>query len=250
MPVEPKLAATVIVLRERVPDSESDDDCEFEVLMAKRHKNARFMSEHYVFPGGSVDEQDLANESKARLIGLENNVVNSLKEICVDPSILWIIAIRELFEETGILIATNERGKSIENIEKNAKKIYRHQKKLQKKKKTMTDILTKEKLYYAANKLKYFGRLITPALSPIRFDTQFFMCKLPPKQKINLFKDELKDALWGTPQKLLDLYKNHQIKIIFPQFSTLNRLKKFKTIQEAFFNSKSAFKITRIDDIL
>jgi len=78
MPVEPKLAATVIVLRERVPDSESDDDCEFEVLMAKRHKNARFMSEHYVFPGGSVDEQDLANESKARLIGLENNIVNSL----------------------------------------------------------------------------------------------------------------------------------------------------------------------------
>lgn len=250
MAVEPKLAATVILLRERVPDLESDDDCEFEVLMAKRHENARFMSDHYVFPGGGVDEQDLTNESKARLIGLDDNVVKNLKEICTDPSILWIIAIRELFEETGILIATHETGNSIEKIEKNTKKIHRYQKKLQKKRKTMTDVLTKEKLYYAANKLKYFGRLITPALSPIRFDTQFFLCKLPQKQKINLFNDELIEALWGTPRKILDLFINNQIKIIFPQFSTLNRLKKFKTMQEAFFNSKSAFRITRLDDIL
>jgi len=46
MPVEPKLAATVILLRERTLDLESDDDCKFEVFMAKRHENARFMSEH------------------------------------------------------------------------------------------------------------------------------------------------------------------------------------------------------------
>lgn len=111
----------------------------------------------------------------------------------------------------------------------------------------MTNILTKENLYYAANNLKYFGRLITPKLSPIRFDTQFFLCKLPQKQKINLFNDELTEGLWGSPRGLLELYRKRQIKIIFPQYSTLNRLKKFKTIQEALYNSKDVFRSIRLN---
>jgi 8-oxo-dGTP pyrophosphatase MutT (NUDIX family) len=237
MPVEPKLAATVILLRERGSDLESDDDCEFEVFMAKRHKNARFMSEHHVFPGGSLDEQDLTKESRARIIGLDTNVINNLKEICDDPSNLWIIAIRELFEEVGILIATNKAGNPIGIIEDKTKKLKKYQKKLQKKRIAMTDVLTKENLYYAGNNLKYFGRLVTPAISPIRFDTQFFLCKFPKYQNIHLFSDELTESLWGSPKQLLEQYKKRQIRLIFPQYSTLQRLQKFKTIQEVLDNS-------------
>ena len=207
MPVEPKLAATVILLRERIPDLESNDDCEFEAFMVKRHKNARFMSEHHVFPGGGIDKQDLTKESRIRLIGRGDNVLNNLKEVCEDPSILWIIAIRELFEEAGILIATNEEGNSIGKIEENTKKLKKYQNNLQKKRKTMTHVLTKENLYYAANNLKYFGRFITPELSPIRFDTQFFLCKFPHNQNINLFYDELTEGLWGSPRQLLKKFK-------------------------------------------
>ena len=174
MPVEPKLAATVILLRERTPDLESDDDCEFEVFMAKRHENARFMSEHHVFPGGSIDEQDSTKESRTRLIDINENIINNLKEICNDPSNLWIIATRELFEEAGILIATNKSGHSIGKIEKKPKKLKKYQKKLQKKRTTMTDILNKENLYYSASNFKYFGRFITCLLytSPSPRDRQ------------------------------------------------------------------------------
>ena len=248
MPVEPILAATVILLRDRVSELESKDNCEFEVFMAKRHENARFMGEHHVFPGGGIDVQDVTKESRARLVGVDKNIVDNLKEICEDPSNLWIIAIRELFEETGILIATRERGTPIEINEENIKKFKGHQEDLQNKRETMTNILTKENLYYAANNLKYFGRLITPKLSPIRFDTQFFLCKLPQKQKINLFNDELTEGLWGSPRQILKSYKKSQIKIIFPQYSNLNRLKKFKTIQEALDNSKDVFRSIRLND--
>lgn len=248
MPVEPKLAATVILLRERTPDLESEDDCEFEVFMAKRHENARFMSEHHVFPGGSIDEQDLTKESRARLVGIDENVINNLKEICDDPSNLWIIAIRELFEEAGILIATNKTGNPIGKIEDKTKKLRKYQRNLQNNRITMTDVLTKESLYYAANNLKYFGRLVTPALSHIRFDTQFFLCKLPKKQNINLFSDELTEGLWGSPKQLLKHYKKREIKLIFPQYSTLQRLKEFKTIQEAFDNSKNISVHNRLND--
>jgi len=248
MPVEPKIAATVVLLRERLPDSDSDDDCEFEVFMGKRHKNARFMSEHHVFPGGGLDEQDLTKESRSRLVGINENVINNLKDICEDPANLWIIAIRELFEETGILIATAKTQDSLGIIEEKSKKLKKYQKSLQKKRKTMTSVLVKENLYYNASNLQYFGRLITPKLSPIRFDTQFFLCKFPQKQNINLFSDELTEGLWGSPKQLLERYKKQQIKLIFPQYSTLQRLNKFKSIQEVFENSKEVSSRNRLND--
>ncbi|MHA2181585.1 MAG: NUDIX hydrolase [Promethearchaeota archaeon] len=249
MPVEPKIASTVILLRERVPDLDTEDDCEFEIFMAKRHENARFMSEHHVFPGGSIEEQDLTKESRARLVGIEEDVLDNLKEVCDDPSNLWVVAIRELFEEAGILIATNKTGKSLGKIEDKPKKIKKYQKKLQKKRTTMTNVLTKENLYYSASDLRYFGRLITPKLSPIRYDTQFFICKFPKNQNINLFSDELTESQWGSPKQLLDQFKNRQIKLIFPQYSTLQRLQKFRTLQEVFDKSKDVSCHNRLNEI-
>ncbi|MHA1914834.1 MAG: NUDIX hydrolase [Promethearchaeota archaeon] len=248
MPIEPKIASTVVLLRNRVPDSDSEDNCEFEVFMAKRHQNARFMSEHHVFPGGGIDDQDLTEESRARLIGIDNSVIDNLKDVCEDPANLWIIAIRELFEETGILIATNETGSFTEKIQGRRKKFKKYQRGLQKKRKTMTGVLTKEDLFYAADNLRYFGRLITPPMSPIRFDTQFFICKFPQNQSINLFKDELTESLWGSPKQLLTSYKKREIKLIFPQYSTLQRLSKFKTVQEVFDSAKKVSSHNRLNN--
>ncbi len=248
MSVEPKIAATVVLLRERVPDSESDDDCEFEVFMVKRHENTRFMSGHHVFPGGGLESQDMTQESRARTIGPDKAILNTVKEVCNEPSDLWIIAIRELFEETGILIATKDKEHLIEINEEDGTKFKKYQEQLQSDRETMTNILTNENLYYAANHLKYFGRLITPKISPIRFDTQFFLCKFPQNQNINLFRDEITEELWGTPRFLLKLFRKKKIKIIFPQYSTLKRLRKFKTMHDAFSNSKNGFKIVQVED--
>ncbi|MFW9829150.1 MAG: hypothetical protein ACFFEY_16360 [Candidatus Thorarchaeota archaeon] len=248
MPVEPKIAATVVLLRERETDSESDDNCKFEVFMVKRHKNARFMGEHHVFPGGGIEAQDLTLKSRARIIGPDKEILNTIKEVCEEPFIPWIIAIRELFEETGILIATKDGDDIIEINKDNCVKFKNYQEDLQKDRVTMTCILTKENLYYAANYLKYFGRLITPKISPIRFDTQFFLCKFPQNQKINLFGDELTEGLWGSPKELLRLFRKNKIQIIFPQYTTLKRLKKFKRIQDVFSNSKNGFKIVQVED--
>jgi len=248
MPVEPKIAATVVLLRERLPDLESEDNCEFEVFMVKRHEKARFMSAHHVFPGGGIEAQDMTIESRARIIGPDKRVLGIVKEVCDEPSDLWIIAIRELFEETGIIIATKDREHLIKITQENCTKFKNYQVKLQKDQETMTGILKKESLYYAANYLKYFGRLITPKSSPIRFDTQFFLCKFPQNQNINLFRDEVTEGLWGSPRFFLELFRKKKIKLIFPQYITLNRLKRFKTIQEAFSNSRNGFKMVQVKD--
>ena len=246
MPAEPKLAATVILLRERNQKLEGSDNCEFEVFMAKRNGNSRFLSDHHVFPGGGIENQDISKESRERVSGLDENFLKNYIGICEDPSCLWIIVIRELFEETGVLIATEESGSLITLNDDNIENFRRYQESLQEKRDIMTDILAKEKLYYAADNLKYFGRLITPELSPIRFDTHFFLCKLPQNQKINLYNAELQEGLWRSPRQLLELYKKKQIKMIFPQYSALRRLRKFRTVQEAFNNSKSIFRKIRL----
>jgi hypothetical protein len=140
------------------------------------------------------------------------------------------------------LIATKENGAIIATNDESIKIYKQYQKDLQHKRKTMTEILIKENLYYACNYLKYFGRLVTPALSPIRFDTQFFLCKLPPKQNMDLFSEELVEGSWASPRQMLELHRKNKIKIIYPQYTTLRRLIKFTTIQEAFDNSKNMFR--------
>lgn len=248
MPVKPKLAATVILLRERVPEIKSKDTCKFEVFMAQRHASNKFLGGFHVFPGGAIEEQDITKESRSRISGLDKDLLNKLKEICDNPSSLWIIAIRELFEETGILIAKNRSDDSLISVNngENIAKFNKYQEDLQDNRIHMTKILLKENLYYAAPKLKYFGRLITPALSPIRFDTQFFLCELPPTQRINLFNDELIDGLWASPRELIKLNRKNQIQMIMPQHIALRRLTKFETIQEAFTNAKNAFRNTSL----
>ncbi|MHA1727534.1 MAG: NUDIX hydrolase [Promethearchaeota archaeon] len=246
MYVEPKIAATVVLLRERISNLEYDDDCKFEVFMGKRHENARFLSEHHVFPGGRIEAQDMFQESRARVIGFDKEILDNIRDVCEEPSDLWVIAIRELFEETGILIAMREKGCLFEINGKNLKRFKKYQENLQNDRETMTGILIKENLYYATNYLKYFGRLITPKESPIRFDTQFFLCKFPQNQNLNLFRDELTEGSWCTPRHFIELYQKKEIKIIFPQYATLNRLKRFKTIQDAFSNSKTGFEMAQV----
>lgn len=86
-------------MREREQELESSDNCEFEVFMAKRHLNNKFLGEHHVFPGGGIDEKDISKESRARISGLDKNFLKNYTRICKDPPCLWIIAIRGLFEE-------------------------------------------------------------------------------------------------------------------------------------------------------
>jgi 8-oxo-dGTP pyrophosphatase MutT (NUDIX family) len=237
-PTKPKLAATVILLRQKAPNLDSQEDCEFEVFMGKRNSNTRFMSNHHVFPGGAIDTQDLTDSSKKRIIGFDHSLNDNLKIVHKYPPVLWVVAIRELFEETGIILARAVEKEPNKLFEKGEKKLLHYQRQLQRKEITMTDILVNENLYYDASNLKYFGRFITPKASSIRFDTQFFLCEYPQNQKINLFKDELTEGVWGTPQQLIKRYNKKEIKIVFPQYSNLKRLSEFRTIPEAFNCSK------------
>lgn len=161
----------------------------------------------------------------------DGKTVLKKKEIALG---FWVAAIRELFEEIGILLAYQDNkliqissNQIIENFQK-----YRE--KLVKKEISMLEIMEGEGLLYAIDQLHYFRHFITPPVSPIRFDARFFFTKLPEmqKQQIKLYSGEIAEFKWLTPKESLRKYRKGEIKIIAPQYFCLKELMNNINIQE------------------
>ncbi|NHI91025.1 MAG: hypothetical protein EAX96_00895 [Candidatus Lokiarchaeota archaeon] len=224
-PVKPKLAASVILLRNIPPNSE--------ILMIKRHKNMKFLGGFHAFPGGKMEfddqvlndinyfENNFSNESR-RFFQIENKDIET-KLIHA----LYITAIRELFEEVGVLLVTNEEDQLI-NLEiiNNLNKIIELRKKLLTKESKFSQILNDNKLKPIYHHLKPFKHFITPEISPIRYDTYFFTLKMPQNQKVLSLSKEIEDYRWLEPKEALKKYNQGEIKLIPPQLACITDLKK------------------------
>ncbi|MBD3228742.1 MAG: hypothetical protein GF329_11205 [Candidatus Lokiarchaeota archaeon] len=234
--IKPAPATTVMIVRN------ANDNITLEVLMTRRQPYLKFLGDHYVFPGGRVEKQDYSQASIKRLIGfndldeacrilnLKNNLDNNTRDIKEVRSILgyWIAGIRELFEETGILLAYDCDNKIL--IEMN-RKFNQYRSQIIKDEIEMTEMMEKEDLYYAGDRFFYYNHFITPKFSPKRFDTRFFICKLPKEleQYINPHEKEISEIIWIRPRDALKMCnkKDGNFKLIFPQIVSLKDLDAF-----------------------
>ena len=231
--VEPLPATTIIVIRNFKGVKNN-----IEVLMTKRHDSLKFLGGFYVFPGGKIEKQDYSDESISRLKGinlvkahqiLNLNVLN-LKNKDVKNILLgyWIAGIRELFEEIGILLVEDETGKILNNLDEI--KFNKYRSKIINNKLLMSEMMEKENLYYSSNNLIYYNRFVTPKFSPKRFDTRFFICKLPEGQEKSIIphEKEISKIIWIKPQDALKKCKTSEdFKLIFPQIVSLKDLNAF-----------------------
>src|SRR6266849_10147142 len=111
-PVEPKPAASVVLVREAPPGSPAP----LEVYMIRRNRNMRFLGGYYAFPGGKVDLADGAPEALARCRGIvaaEAEAILTGRE-GVPALAFWVTAVRELLEESGVLLACDEGGRALD----------------------------------------------------------------------------------------------------------------------------------------
>ncbi len=176
----PKKATTVILLRDKEPRG-------FEVFLLKRHEKSSFMGGNFVYPGGRVDREDgsleLCSFSKGVTFEEAKNILGGT--ISPEESFAhWIAGVRELFEEAGILLARDPKEnlfqiKGREEQEKFSN--YRIQ--LQKGEITFCRIAQEEKLLFALDQLHYYAHWITPEARSERFDTRFFLARLPAGQE-------------------------------------------------------------------
>ncbi len=235
MATKPEDAATVVLLRET---EKPGSDGEIEVYMTKRHHHLDFVGGFYVFPGGKMDPQDREPENLKRCKGLGPE---DAQKILVDPPdplkslAYWVTAIRELFEEAGILLAYNKEGKLINfEAEELREKFFYFRRLIHDGKFTMGEMMVEEDLFYAADNLRYLSRWITPEFSPRRFDTRFFIARLPEKQNPQHYEDEVAESDWTEPALALSRWEMGEMNMIIPTLATLQDLAQFKTLADLF----------------
>ncbi len=222
--IRPQPAATVTLVR--------DAPRGLEVLMLQRSLSLKFMPGVYVFPGGALDPADSSPEMHAMCVGLEDEAASSVLGLERGGLAYWVAAIREAFEEAGILLAYDAGG-GIVSLNGEAAERYRaHRRTLDERHGDFGAIVRGEGLRLAADRLLYFGHWITPVSAPRRYDTRFFLAVAPEQQVAKHDNHETIAHVWVRPQEALDLCARETLNMRFPTIRTLEQFTQCATTAE------------------
>ncbi|HEY7320061.1 MAG TPA: hypothetical protein VIE89_21020 [Candidatus Binatia bacterium] len=221
---KPKLAASVILLRAAEGNS-------FEVFLTRRPDGMVFLGGMYCFPGGALREEDYSAAMLRLCHGLPPPVARRVVGAQFSPPQalgLWIAAIRELFEETGVLLAVGHSGEPWASKPEGT--VAGGREALLKQRLSFQSLLETEGLLCDASRLAYFSRWQTPEEISTRFDTYFFLATLPEDQIPLSTSPEVAHSLWLTPDQALELFAENKLPMIFPTFASLRTLADFESL--------------------
>jgi len=197
----------------------------FAVYMIRRSTKSRFMPSVHVFPGGAVDLEDRSPLAFDRLRGHAEPPGDEFA----------IAALRELFEEAGVLLACDERAKpaalgpaEIANLrgERAAGANF-------------TTMLARYDVWLDARELTYYSNWVTPLTEKIRFDAHFFLAHAPENQIAEADAVEVHDGEWIAPSEALERARRGDFAIIFPTRKHLERLAAFDNIDALFAHARA-----------
>jgi 8-oxo-dGTP pyrophosphatase MutT (NUDIX family) len=218
--VKPRPASTILLLR----DGESGG--EIEVFMMVRHYEIDFNSGALVFPGGSVDKGD--NEIIANPALYSGGEGLDAAELS-----FRIAAIRETFEESGILLARPRGSKALVDAKRAGEIEAAHRADLCEGKISFLKVLTDNGVLLALDELVPYAHWITPEGMPKRFDTWFFLAAAPPEQAGAHDGKESTDSIWVSPREALEGGESGRFKLPFPTTRNLIRLGKQPGVKAA-----------------
>lgn len=229
--VIPRPASTILLLRDGA------ERREIEVFMMVRHYEIDFNSGALVFPGGSVDKSD--NEiiaSPSLYAGGEGMDAGELS--------FRIAAIRETFEESGILLARAKGSKALVDAKRASEIEAAHRAELCEGKITFLKVLTDNGLVLALDELVPYAHWITPEGMPKRFDTWFFLAAAPPDQLGAHDGKESTDSIWVSPREALEGGETGRFKLPFPTTRNLIKLGKQASVKAALDDSRGKSIVT------
>lgn len=238
-------AATVILLRDRTEGP-------YEVFLMRRHRNQAFMGGAYVFPGGRLDDADADPELAAACIGgfSAADAKRLLQETELPEATalgLFVAGIRETFEEAGVLLARDARGNEVDlSAPETAARFSAYRLELHEERLTMAELVRREGLIFAPDLLIPYSHWITPEIEPRRFDTRFFLARLPEGQLPIHDRMELMESSWMTPAFALKEHEAGRIILMPPTMKTIEELLSFCSTAELF----AAARLQRIRTIL
>ncbi len=222
MSVQPRPAAAIVLLRERPQGG-------VETFMVRRHVRSEFVPDVYVFPGGSVKPGDREAETAPRLCVPPTG--DHLGETTLGAG-LRAAAIRELFEEAGVLLAVQD-GQMLAITSGQAARFAEQRRRLQQNETTLGAIALEEGLTLATDRLTYFAHWITPGAMPKRFDTFFFIAAAPEEQQAAHDQLETTAGTWIQPAEALRQYQQGTFPLVFATIHQLEALSEFTSTGSA-----------------
>lgn len=207
-------AATVTIVR--------DGRDGIEVLMMRRNLKSGFVPGMYVFPGGGLDEADLSFKNNGLCDCLDDTSASRMLGVATDGLAYWAAAIREAFEESGLLLARSSAGGMVTLTDAQvAARFDAHRRQLNAGELDFAALIAAEGLQLAADQLTYFAHWITPVTAPRRYDTRFFMAEAPAEQEPFHDDHETIAATWISPGEALTLHKRGEFEMRTPTVRTL-----------------------------
>jgi len=221
---EPRPAATILLLREASAAPE--------VFMLQRTSKAVFLPGAFVFPGGALDPDDASERALRRVRGMDDATASARLGLASGGLAYWVAAARECFEESGILLAWDEKNHSVNPERANSLEHLREP--LNAGSLLFSDFLEKENLFIPAQEIAYYSHWITAPGRPRRFSTRFFVACAPAGQQGAHDRSETVHSVWVSPREALERGKRKEIELIFPTRSTLADLASLRTPGEVF----------------
>ncbi|HVR30253.1 MAG TPA: NUDIX domain-containing protein [Thermoanaerobaculia bacterium] len=242
--VAPRNAASVILLRDapRGP----------EVFMVERHASARFVGGAHVFPGGRVDPEDA--DAADLCAGLDDEEASRRLHLPQGGLAYYVAAIRECFEEAGVLLAHGRASGSglthgraggpgraygtggrrpDETAEHADAELRELRRALNAGEVGFLELARHEDVRLATDRMHYWAHWITPEASPIRFDTRFFLSTVARDQAAAHHDAELAGSEWIRPAEALAKAESGEWTMILPTLRTLGTLLAFRNVAEA-----------------
>jgi 8-oxo-dGTP pyrophosphatase MutT (NUDIX family) len=227
--VEVQPAATVMLVR----DAGGGRGGSLEVLMLRRHPEAVFAADAWVFPGGRVDEADFVTEIGAGPSDAEASVALGLPS---GGRAYWVAAARECFEEAGILLARHvDSGAWLDTThEWSAARLTRYRREIHAGATTLEAMLGAERLELDLSGVHYVSHWITPPHrgTARRFDTRFFVAEVPPGQIVSHDEAETVESIWTTPSDALARGAAGEITLLIPTIANLEALVPFSSVAD------------------
>ena len=217
-------SSTILLLRQAASS--------FDVFMMVRHYQIEFASGALVFPGGSVDVMD------RELVGRPELYAG--QAVTGEPSLEFrIAAIRETFEESGILLARTRGSDALIAASHAAEIETAHRTALCEGKVSFAEIVADNDLVLALDLLVPYAHWITPEKLPKRFDTWFFLAEAPPEQLGMHDGKESTDSTWLSPREALEGGESGRFTLPFPTTRNLIRLGKQPSVAAALEHARS-----------
>jgi 8-oxo-dGTP pyrophosphatase MutT (NUDIX family) len=219
-PVRPRDAATVMLLRPAAPprgsgngDGDGDGDGDgIEVYMLRRKSSMAFAPGAFVFPGGSVDARDA--DDQVAWAGPDpaewGQVFDAPPELA---RALVCAAIRETFEESGVLLA----GPSADSVvaDTTAEDWEADRNALIDRSLSLAEMLARRGLVLRSDLLRPWSRWITPVIEERRFDARFFAAALPEQQRTRDVGGEAAEVAWVRPEDAIAMGRRKEI-VLWP----------------------------------